>query len=203
MEQNMCIFGASSTWGAWDYEKAGWANRLRLYFDSANTDVFTYVLGVSGDTTNELLKRFDVEAAARKPNIIIFSIGDNDAVYLKSKNKSLVPLPRFAKNLQKLINKAKKYTNTIILIGGKKVDETKTAPVPWTTDYFYLNNNIVLYDKKIKELAEINKVHYIKVYDLIISEDYEDGLHPNDQGHQKLFLKIKGYILKKKIINSK
>jgi len=83
MEQTICIFGASSTWGAWDYEKAGWANRLRLFLDSENKDVFTYNLGVSGDTTNKLLKRFNVEAEARQPKIIIFSIGDNGFYFYK------------------------------------------------------------------------------------------------------------------------
>ncbi len=200
MDKTICIFGASSTWGAWDYEKSGWANRLRLFLDSENYDIFTYNLGVSGDTTNELLKRFDVEAEARQPTLIIFSIGDNDSIYIKSQNKQMVSLQQFEKNLQKLIDKAKKFTNIIIFLGCKKVDELKTTPIPWGTDYYYTNKNLSLYNQKIKEVSNKNKVHYLEIFDLLKNEDFEDGLHPNPQGHQKLFLKVKEFLLDKKLL---
>ena len=200
MKQTICIFGSSSTWGAWDYEKAGWANRLRLFIDSKNHNVLTYNLGVSGDTTNELLKRFDIEAEARQPTIIIFSIGDNDSIFIKSQNKQIVSLQQFEKNLQKLIEKAEKFTDIMIFVGCKKVDELKTTPIPWETDYYYTNQNLILYNKKIKEVVEKNKVYYLEIFDLLKNEDFEDGLHPNSKGHQKLFLKIKDFLLDKKLL---
>ncbi|MDP4039973.1 MAG: GDSL-type esterase/lipase family protein [Candidatus Pacearchaeota archaeon] len=200
MDKTICIFGASSVWGAWDYEKSGWANRLRLFLDSENYDIFTYTLGVSGDTTNELLKRFDIEAEARQPTLIIFSIGDNDSIYVKSQNKQMVSPQQFEKNLQKLIDKAKKFTDVIIFIGCKKVDEPKTTPIPWATDYHYTNQNLSLYNQKIKDISNKNKIHYLEISDLIKNEDFEDGLHLNSKGHQKLFLKIKDFLLDKKLL---
>ena len=199
MDKTICIFGASSTWGAWDYEKSGWANRLRLFLDSENYDIFTYTLGVSGDTTNELLKRVDIEAEARQPTLIIFSIGDNDSIYVKSQNKQMVSLQQFEKNLQKLIDKAKKFTKVIIFIGCKKVDEPKATPIPWATDYHYTNQNLSLYNQKIKDVSIKNKIHYLEIFDLMKNEDFEDGLHPNSRGHQKLFLKVKDFLLDKKL----
>lgn len=200
MDKTICIFGASSTWGAGDYEKLGWANRLRLFLDSENYGIFTYNLGVSGDTTNELLKRFDVEAEARQPTLIIFSIEDNDSIYIKSQNKQMVSLQQFEKNLQKLIDKAKKFTEFIIFLSCKKVDETKTKPIPWEIDYYYTNQNLNLYNQQIREVANKNKVHYLELFNLLKNEDFEDGLHPNSKGHQKLFLKVKDFLLDKKLL---
>ena len=33
MEKTICVFGDSITMGAWDLEKGGWVNRLRLFID--------------------------------------------------------------------------------------------------------------------------------------------------------------------------
>ncbi len=44
------------------------------------------------------------------------------------------------------------------------------------------------------------KVNYLKMPDLLDKEDLEDGLHPNSKGHQKLFLKVKDFLLKNKLL---
>jgi len=95
MEQVICIFGASTTWGAWDKEKGGWVNRLRLFFDKNYDNVDVYNLGVSGDTSNGLLKRFKIECEAREPTIILISMGENDS----AKNSYVyVPIAEFKDN---------------------------------------------------------------------------------------------------------
>src|SRR3989344_900147 len=103
---NICIFGDSITFGAWDSEKGGWVNRLRLQLESKEDYPFVYNLGIPGDTTSELLKRFAVEAKARQPDILVFSIGVNDSIYVKSKDKQLILPNQFQNNLQKLVDKA-------------------------------------------------------------------------------------------------
>ncbi len=66
----LLIFGASSVWGAWDRE-LGWAYRIKKYCDNKTLDTdFEYyggvsVLGVSGDTTDDLLGRFKSETERR------------------------------------------------------------------------------------------------------------------------------------------
>ncbi len=201
MEQTICIFGDSLTWGAWDHEKGSWVNRLRLSLESENYDILVYNLGVDGDTTNELLKRFDVEAKARQPTAIIFQIGENDSIFIKSQNKQMVSLQQLEKNLQKLIDKAKKFTKVIIFFGCGKVNESKTTPIPWETDYYYTNQNLILYDKKIRDISNKNNIHYLPISNLLKNEDLdEDGLHPNSKGHQKLFLRVKDFLIGNKIL---
>lgn len=196
---SICIFGDSATWGAWDKEMGGWANRLRLFIDNNNfNDGFVYNLGVSGDTTEQLLKRLDKEMEAREPNIIIFSIGENDSIDLENAGNNLVPLEKFEANLNKLIDKAKKTTNRILFLGLAPIDEKKTTPVLWDDEAFYKTANIENYDKKLMEAADKNKVEYIRVFGALEKKDLSDGLHPNESGHEKIFLKVKNFLLESK-----
>ena len=36
IQGNICVFGDSIVWGAWDKEKAGWVNRLAIYCQNKN-----------------------------------------------------------------------------------------------------------------------------------------------------------------------
>jgi len=191
MEKIICVFGASITWGAWDGEKGGWVNRLKLALES-NHDIEVYNLGVSGNNTGDLLKRFEKEVKARKPTIIIFGIGNNDSTFNNSEVSVIIE--KFEKNILRLIELGKKFTNNIIFVGLSKVDESKTMPIPWNKKIYYNNESIKKYDEKIQEVTKKNKVGYINIFDLLDKKDLEDGLHPNSQGHEKIFLKIKEFL---------
>jgi len=96
MRKKICVFGDSITWGAGDREKGGWAARLKNYFGRiSDFNVKITNLGISGDNTDDLLKRFKTEAVAREPNIIIFAIGTNDSQYIDSKDNPRVNLENF------------------------------------------------------------------------------------------------------------
>ena len=194
MEKIICVFGDSITFGSWDPDKGGWVSRLRSYIESKGDEVTIYNCGVSGDNTIGLLKRFKIEAIAREPTIILFAIGINDSQYNKSKNNPRVPINVFQGNLQKLLNQAKDFTSKVVFVGLTKVDESKTMPIPWGPTKYYDEENVCLYDSKIKEIADKNKFPYIKMFDLLGNKDLEDGLHPNSEGHHKIFLKIKDTI---------
>ena len=127
-----------------------------------------------------------MEAAAREPKIIIFSIGDNDSYR--------VPLEQFENNLVELIKKAKAYTDKILFVGIKEVDEQKTKPVPWDENAFYTNDKIEVYNNKLKEVVERNGVVYLSLADVITADDLNDGLHPNEQGHEKIFNAVRGFL---------
>src|SRR5256885_14958417 len=62
------IFGDSITWGSSD-EEGGWASRVKRYTDKKMPipDYWSpvYVLGIPGDTTEDLLNRFDQEIKVR------------------------------------------------------------------------------------------------------------------------------------------
>ncbi len=191
----ICIFGDSITWGAVDPEQGGWASRLRNHFESqglsVDMDVDVYNLGISGDNTDDLKVRFEIEAQARKPDTIIFAIGINDAQFLLSKQDNRVPIAAFSKNMTELLHRAKEIATRVIVIGITRVDETKTTPIPWRIDKEYRNSHIDRYDTALRELAEAHEVPYVDVSTALTLEDLADGLHPNTAGHKKLFEIIK------------
>lgn len=198
---NICIFGASIIWGANDLEKGGWANRLRLWVDEkTDYEVATYNLGVSGDTTDDLLEHFEVEARAREPVLIIFSIGVNDAAYDKEKNENQVSLPKFMKNMRALLEKAKAISGKVAIVGLGRVEEAKTNPIPWAMNIFYKNEDIARYDTELKKLAADHQVPYLGISDLLTSEELDDGLHPNAAGHEKIYLRVRDFLTAQKLI---
>lgn len=207
------VFGDSITYGAWDKE-GGWVQRLRRFLDEktlTEPDFYylTYNLGISGDTTDDLLKRFEFETKQRMKEkekmVIIFSIGGNDAIFIDNKNQYQISQERFRKNIKKLINLAKEYASKILFIGLLPADESKTIPIPWAPDYSYKNEHIIQYDKIIKSICQENEILFIDIFNKFINLDYknllEDGQHPNSVGHQKIFEIVKDFLIEIKYIS--
>ncbi len=182
MSQVICVFGDSITWGAWDLELGGWVNRLRLYFDSkGNFDTDVYNCGVDGDYVVDVLKRFNVETEARNPNVIILAIGINDTPHTSNPNGT--PLEKFETQYKELVEKAKKFTDKIVIIGLTNVDDEKTNG--------YKNESIEKYNEIIKKLASEQNLSFVNVFGTLSISEFEDGLHPNAKGHRKIFEKVK------------
>lgn len=203
----ICVFGDSIVWGASDSEKGGWVERLKVYIGN-NSDTDVYNLGVSGDKTPNILERFESETKARieeaEDVILIFAIGINDSYFIHSKNGFMTPLEKFRMNIQKLIERAQKISSKIIFVGLTPVEESKTTPIPWNTDKSYKNENVKKYNEIIKSICKKKSVYFVEIFDNWISSDYknllEDGLHPNSEGHKKIFEIVKDYFVKNKII---
>lgn len=188
---NICIFGASGTWGANDHELGGWVERLKLYCLESFDDVTVYNLGVSGDNTIKLLRRFAVEAAARKPDLIVFSIGTNDSQSVDTIGNHRVPPENFEINLGELRSAALKYTNKIVFVGLPRVDEKRTMPIPWSPTKYYDNSSLAKYDGIVQSFCEKNAIPWVDISQLLTSDDLDDGLHPNARGHQKIFVAVR------------
>jgi len=134
------IFGDSIVFGNWD-EQGGWVNRLKSFFFKEclnNSDYYmVYNIGVSGDTSCELLERFEFEIKHRlwereeigekEEIIIVLSTGKNDAAFIKNRNSFSVSINSFIINIKQLLTIAKKYSAKIIFVGPALVDETKTV----------------------------------------------------------------------------
>jgi len=186
---NICIFGDSIAWGAWLPFRVSWANLLRNYLEKNFGSTFSvYDLGIDGDTTNDLIMRFDAEAKARSPKLIIFAIGTNDSSFRKTRNNPIVDINTFKRNVKILIDKAKIYTQKIIFLGLVKGNDEETMPLPSSsTGKCYDKENVVLYDEAMKHICLEENVNFIDLYSLLTDQDFIDGLHPNPAGHIKIF----------------
>ena len=209
---HILVFGDSISYGAWDRE-GGWVQRLRMWLDErflSKPDFYflTYNLSVSGDVSGDVLERFEFETKQRtdeeKNQVIIFAIGGNDAQFITDQNRCQTSEKIVNENIQKLIILARKYASNIIFVGLAPTDESKTVPIPWCPDKSYKNEHIQKYNNLIKSICAKNKIPFIEIFEKLIKTDYktllEDGVHPNTEGHKKMFEIIKEFLIKNKMI---
>lgn len=201
MEKYICVFGDSTAWGAWDMEKGGWVNRLWLHIGKRSPDedyIELYNCSVSGGTTETILEQFESEAKIRNATTLIFQTGGNDASYQATPDNFLVSEEKFKKNIEEVIRRARKITDNIVFTDLKNCDESKTMPVPWI-DIFYKNENIKKYSKIMEEVCREQNVLFLDVPDLE-KDEFEDGLHPNEKGHKKIFEVVKDFLVQHDLI---
>lgn len=207
------IFGDSITWGAWD-EEGGWVHRIKKDIDKkvieSNFNYYNtvYNLGISGDETDNILKRFEPEIVRRldenEEAVIIFAIGVNDSQYINAERQHRVPLERFKQNLEKLTQLARKHSNKIIFIGLTPVDDSLLDPTQWDIDNVYKNEYVEKFNIALEEFCIKEGLPFIKVFEPFMTKDYKnlliDGLHPNSKGHKLLFELVKNHLVSKRLI---
>ena len=200
---NILIFGSSITWGAWDKE-GGWAQRLKSFADkkalSTNFNYYTavYCLGVSGDTTTDLLERFDTEVNARADEhedlLIIIETGINDSQLILAENRHAVSPEEYKKNLAKLVEKSKHYNAKLIFLGLTPVDE-RVDPIPWAPESSYRIEFVKKYDEILKSVSRENNIPYIELMSRFSKSNYPnlltDGAHPSTEGHKIIYEEVR------------
>ncbi len=188
------IFGDSVTQGFWDTE-GGWANRIRRYYDekvlsSQNYDLPTiFNLGVSGNTSEDLLVRFENEVKVRiyEEVAIVIAIGVNDSRIDSGINYSSPE--NYTKNLAELLAIAERYTKKILFVGLTPCVDSHSNPVSWDETVGYTSTNITAFDAALNEFCTQNKIKFVEILEPFTAaqsktELLPDSLHPNNQGHQ-------------------
>lgn len=200
--KNICIFGDSIAYGEWTHH-LGWADQLQNTLQQKTIEskfglyYFLYNLSIPGNTTEDVFARFQVEAEAREPHIIIFAVGTNDSSWKEPDAPRVLP-GRFKENVRTLIDKAKHRTRTVVWIGLTCVDEKRTMPFDEAS--YFSNQSIGAYDAIIKEVCAEYDVPHLELFSLLQPEDLEDGLHPNKQGHDKLFHAVRDFLVEKGVV---
>jgi lysophospholipase L1-like esterase len=192
MDKTFCIFGDSVTQAA--YVNTGWVDLFRTYLEQKYCDEFINVfnLGIGGNTSDDILKRFKTESEAREPTVIIFAFGVNDSCYFKTPDKPIVPKSRFIENIKSLTTEAKNFTSEIAIIGLVLGDESLLKPFPDSSQgKSYELTRVTDFNEELKRHAVASNSQFIQLLDKLNPTDFSDGLHPNDQGHLKMFNEIK------------
>lgn len=195
------VFGDSIAWGAFDNKQGGWVERLKTFFlqNYSKKGIEVYNFSVSSNDTRGVLKFLKsnikkIDEIEKEDYILLFSIGSNDPKYINEKNNVSVPPKEFEENLQKIIRIAKKHSEKIFFTGLMKVDDNLTQP--WNETEFWENADIKNYNSIIEKKCEENQINFIPLFSLINESELSDGLHPNTEGHEKIFNHIKDYLLK-------
>ncbi|PIP52722.1 hypothetical protein COX08_04875 [Candidatus Beckwithbacteria bacterium CG23_combo_of_CG06-09_8_20_14_all_34_8] len=192
MNKNICIFGDSVTRAS--FIKDSWVNLLSQFLIKkySGDDIEVFNLGINGDNSKDIVKRFGLEAKCRKPQDIIFAFGINDSSF--QDEKQTVNEVSFKKNVLTLIKQAKKITDKIyfigLVLGHKRWLEAGLMKFIMPS---YSIQKAKQYDSIIKQIAQENNCIYIYLMDKLDDNDFIDGLHPNITGHKKMFSEIKKY----------
>jgi lysophospholipase L1-like esterase len=205
--KGILCFGDSITFGRGEMPSTGWVGRLKNYYESQDFYNCVFNLGIPGNTSEDLLERFDVEAKARviyrRPDseyIMTISIGTNDMGGKGSPEAVIISPKKFRKNTLSLIKKARKYVQKVVFIGTIPVDESK-SPVG---TFYFTNKKQEEYNQIVKDCCEKENVLFLDLYSKWIKRDYlnllYDDVHPNAKGYGLMYEQIKEFLIKNKLI---
>ncbi|MGV0833856.1 SGNH/GDSL hydrolase family protein [Empedobacter brevis] len=197
---NCLFFGDSITYGEYDGILGGYVDILKRYchaefYQNNTNEINCFNLGIGGETTEGLIKRFEIEMKARyspDENLIFFLYGANDLA--EKNNVELVSLSDFEANLSQMISHAKEFTKHVYLISilpiSKTVDGINVPECKFRT-----TQKIELYNQKLKELAAQNDVEFIDIFSSFDANKEvflsKDGVHPNEKGYDFIATQIK------------
>jgi lysophospholipase L1-like esterase len=194
-------FGDSITYGAWDMGRSGWASRFRAYLDGRNDapTYYFYPLGIHGETTDGLVKRFENEFEARRRHddttyTFLFAYGANDATWLMDKQRFKASIEEYEKNLRTVIDIAQSVTANIYFLDITPVNEEFSANLV-KKNKSCLNEYVDLYNDKLHDIARTCGVKVITVNEEFKAEGaanllVSDGLHPNEAGHDLIYRQV-------------
>ncbi len=198
------IFGDSITHGGWDAEHGGWPGRLRRGYDlktlasglkSQWPSVFN--LGITGETSEGLLKRIEVEATAREyPNeeqFFVIETGLNDTIV--DDNGEWSNPNQFVQNLKEISLLIARRKSKVLFIGLTCVDEEHTTPIVGS-DITYSNDRIDVFNSALVNFCEETMQPLADIHDAFVAQNKKDklladGLHPNARGHELMYHLIK------------
>lgn len=137
---------------------------------------FVYNRGISGDTSDRFLERFDDTVLNLKPSNLVLLIGTNDLTLISDIDYVFC-------NIEKVIMKAKSScpdTNIIL---------QSVYPVNYKNRK--KNNNIIELNSRLKAMSEKYNIIYLDIYSFILDNNgglnpkyTYDGLHPNALGFE-------------------
>ena len=170
----------------------------KSFFFKSNTNFINK--GISGQTTSEILNRFQNDVINKKPNTVIILAGINDI----AENDGPIKIKKIAENIFKMVELAKKEKiNTIIcsVLPANKILWNKSIKPTF---------KIIKLNMILKQFCKNNKIEYVDYYSEMV--DWKGGLktplytskwdlvHPNEKGYEKME-EILQISLKKRALN--
>ena len=143
--------------------------------------------GKNGETSGEILNRFEKDVVMEHPDYSIIFCGVNDYIY--STNDEISAF----QHVKKMCDMAVKY-NIQPIIGIPFLTIPELAQRYWAdnTDYLKVNQQILSYRKYLMDYAQDKKIKYLDLYPLFQEKIIEigemklftDGLHLTNLGHE-------------------
>ena len=189
------FFGDSITFGEYDGVFGGWVDILKRYTlqkynEGSTNELILFNLGIGGETSEGLVKRIPHEIKARNSadgNIVFIGYGANDLAV--KDGSQMVNQSQFKANIETAIQDAKLYSYDIYLVSILPISEKIDSKIS-STGKIRTNEDVLVYNQIIKDIASENALNYIDFHSAFI-EDKEillskDGVHPNENGYKMM-----------------
>jgi lysophospholipase L1-like esterase len=196
----VCVIGDSIAAGTGDDRCLGWAGRLAVRALAAGADLTIYVLGVRGDTSEDVARRWRAEAAARLPATfphgLVFQFGLNDCAvrdWDDGRRERRVEARR-SQEVTRIILAEAAADGATLMIGPAPVDDERPGPqlVPGMQQHLH-NDDIARLDVALEVVATGLGVPYLAVFETLHSDPtwrralrQGDGIHPTGEGYEAL-----------------
>ena len=204
MKNNYIVIGDSITYGIGDFESGGWATMFKQYIvnkdDSKVCNNYVHIAAFPGATSTDILNKIEsiLKSFNHKEftNTIILSIGINDTQEFNGNYKNSIE--QYRTNIEQIAKCVMDKGFNMIILGLTRIESDEKFL--WKPNKYYNNDIISEYDKdlslilgydgELKEFCKNNRIKYIPMQEVLKKEDFIDGLHPNHNGHKKIFEKI-------------
>lgn len=205
------IFGASTAYGVGG-TKGGWPDALKFSLHDQMYGVKTmplekhevYNLCVPGATVAHIQERMAVEikgfSKAGRDTIVVIELGGNDAKAMETTENFANTPEKFYGDMKSLVSDALNLTKKVLLVGMLPVDESKTTPRTNPNNgnkTYFTNKRMRLFEDVLEKVAADTGIGFTPLFDKATEDDwqnkliFDDGLHPNSNGHTWLLEKIK------------
>ncbi|AFN74743.1 lipolytic protein G-D-S-L family [Melioribacter roseus P3M-2] len=172
-------FGDSITHGA-GVEGRGWVEKLSARFDN-----ITFVnAGRNGRKTSDLDELQPVIDGNRDADYFIILLGVND---LKNGNDSLVA--NCVSNVDSMLSQIKSEIPSAKVIIASPCNINLETMSEINRKKLYneaTQSSLIKLNEEYKKLAERRSAGFIQLYGKVCPENFWDGLHPNEKGHEEI-----------------
>lgn len=200
LPKTIVAIGTSTLYGRVDPQGGGYIGRLRRWHEKNDPHNAVFNLGISGETTDEILERLIPECKIRKPDLIILTSGSNDTRRIGSKNNPVTTsIQQFKKNVNLMIEQAKSLA-PIMMTSIYPINEKQTVPLKyWHETHYYLLQDAIIYAQAARDICNNRHIPYLDIFNQWMKKDYydllfEDGLHANSKGHEMIFQQLKKFL---------
>lgn len=201
------IMGASTAYGVGG-PHGGWADMIKLqlheemYGNETMTEAHEVHIFAKPDATVQfILDTYEHYIADyhrdNRKTIVVLSIGMNDTKAIDRPDNYINTPQSYTDSMISLLNSLGSVTDSVLCIGFSPVDEVRTSPKlnPFTGKYSYFSNErIQKFNLALKEAVDASTANsiYIDLTERVKNGWIEgclsvDGLHPNDDGHRRIF----------------
>lgn len=200
------ILGSSSVYGVGG-NSGGWGNLVKqalhskMYGENGVGEKYeVYNFGKSGATIEFVQDTFpqQLKQYSRGGKIItIVNVGGNNAKAEGRPDNFVSTIEEFTKEMARLLDMLKDKSTHVIAVGSGFYDESKTNPKPNPLtggQSFFTNKRRTEFQSRFKELCKKKEIVFVDVgvgeKEWLQKYVYEDGLHPNQRGHELISKKI-------------